>query len=45
MQVLKDRISWLEATNEELCRELNEFRTRGGSVEQFTDNVKVINYM
>ncbi|KAL1546933.1 Kinesin-like protein KIN-4A [Salvia divinorum] len=41
IQVLKDRIAWLEATNEELCRELNEFRTRGGSAEQFTDNVKV----
>lgn len=45
MQVLKERITWLEATNEELCRELNEFRTRGGSVEQYTDNVKVSNYM
>lgn len=41
MQVLKERIAWLESTNEELCRELNEFRSRGGSIEQFTDNVKV----
>ncbi|XP_047961032.1 kinesin-like protein KIN-4A [Salvia hispanica] len=41
IQVLKDRIAWLEATNEELCRELNEFRTRGGSIDQYTDNVKV----
>ncbi|KAG6400314.1 hypothetical protein SASPL_137140 [Salvia splendens] len=41
IQVLKDRIAWLEATNEELCRELNEFRTRGSSIEQYTDNMKV----
>ncbi|KAL1540386.1 Kinesin-like protein KIN-4A [Salvia divinorum] len=41
IQGLKDRIAWLEATNEELCRELNEFRTRGGSIEQYTDNAKV----
>ncbi|XP_074581994.1 kinesin-like protein KIN-4A [Curcuma longa] len=26
IQVLKDRISWLEATNEDLCRELYEYR-------------------
>ncbi|EYU25460.1 hypothetical protein MIMGU_mgv1a000623mg [Erythranthe guttata] len=35
IQVLKDRIGWLEATNEELCRELNEFRNRGGPTEQY----------
>ncbi|KAL0438842.1 UNVERIFIED_CONTAM: Kinesin-like protein KIN-4A [Sesamum latifolium] len=29
IQVLRDRIAWLEATNEELCRELNEFRDSG----------------
>ncbi|KAH6782236.1 P-loop containing nucleoside triphosphate hydrolases superfamily protein [Perilla frutescens var. frutescens] len=40
IQVLKDRIVWLENTNEELCRELNEFRRSGSSLEQFTDNVK-----
>nr|CAN79643.1 hypothetical protein VITISV_027461 [Vitis vinifera] len=28
MQVLKERISWLETTNEELCRELHEYRSR-----------------
>ncbi|KAL0325531.1 UNVERIFIED_CONTAM: Kinesin-like protein KIN-4A [Sesamum radiatum] len=33
IQVLRDRIAWLEATNEELCRELNEFRKRGGAIE------------
>lgn len=45
MQVLKDKIAWLEATNEELCRELNEFRTGGSSIEQYKDNVKVSNYV
>lgn len=44
MQVLKDRVAWLEATNEELCRELNEFRTRGGAIEQYEANIKVRNY-
>ncbi|KAL8490065.1 hypothetical protein ACS0TY_025818 [Phlomoides rotata] len=41
IQVLKDRIAWLEATNEELCRELNVFR-RGNQIEQYEDNVKVV---
>ncbi|KAI3465322.1 hypothetical protein Pfo_021985 [Paulownia fortunei] len=41
IQVLKDRIAWLEATNEELCRELNEFRNRGGAIEQYEANTKV----
>ncbi|KAL4179730.1 hypothetical protein AMTRI_Chr13g121520 [Amborella trichopoda] len=34
IQVFKDRISWLEATNEELCRELNEYRSRFLQMEQ-----------
>ncbi|XP_075516911.1 kinesin-like protein KIN-4A [Primulina tabacum] len=41
MQGLKDRISFLEATNEELCRELNEFRNRGTSFELYEDDSKV----
>ncbi|CAN1274177.1 Kinesin-like protein KIN-4A [Linum perenne] len=28
VQVLKERIAWLEATNEDLCRELHEYRSR-----------------
>ncbi|KAK7263173.1 hypothetical protein RJT34_30758 [Clitoria ternatea] len=28
VRVLKERIAWLEATNEELCRELHEYRSR-----------------
>ncbi|XP_022865936.1 kinesin-like protein KIN-4A isoform X1 [Olea europaea var. sylvestris] len=34
VQVLKDRIAWLEATNEELCRELNEYRNGRSGIEQ-----------
>lgn len=34
IQVLKERISWLEATNEDLCRELREHRSRCASPEQ-----------
>ncbi|KAK6115930.1 hypothetical protein DH2020_008199 [Rehmannia glutinosa] len=41
IQVLKDRISWLEATNEELSRELNEFRNRSGCMEQYEAETKV----
>ncbi|KAG8377564.1 hypothetical protein BUALT_Bualt08G0046200 [Buddleja alternifolia] len=41
IQVLKERIAWLEATNEELCRELNEFRNRGGAIEKYDVDTKV----
>ncbi|KAK8996875.1 hypothetical protein V6N11_020371 [Hibiscus sabdariffa] len=34
VQVLKERISWLEAANEDLCRELHECRSRCSIVEQ-----------
>ncbi|CAI9757911.1 unnamed protein product [Fraxinus pennsylvanica] len=34
VQVLKDRIAWLEATNEELCRELNEYRNSRSGIKQ-----------
>ncbi|XP_078171368.1 P-loop containing nucleoside triphosphate hydrolases superfamily protein isoform X2 [Carex rostrata] len=33
IQVLKEKISWLEATNDELCRELYAHRNRSGQVE------------
>ncbi|XP_060199403.1 kinesin-like protein KIN-4A isoform X1 [Lycium barbarum] len=41
IQVLKDRISWLEASNEELSRELHEYRRRGSGTEQCGTEVKV----
>ncbi|KAK4262328.1 hypothetical protein QN277_027901 [Acacia crassicarpa] len=28
VRVLKERVAWLEATNEDLCRELHEYRSR-----------------
>ncbi|KAK6938656.1 Kinesin motor domain, partial [Dillenia turbinata] len=34
IQVLKDRIAWLEVTNEDLCRELHEYRSRCSVVEE-----------
>ncbi|XP_061961072.1 kinesin-like protein KIN-4A isoform X3 [Populus nigra] len=34
IQVLKERIAWLEAANEDLCRELHEYRSRCTTVEQ-----------
>ncbi|XP_021283778.1 kinesin-like protein KIN-4A [Herrania umbratica] len=34
VQVLKERIAWLEAANEDLCRELHEYRSRCTVVEQ-----------
>ncbi|KAK6792740.1 hypothetical protein RDI58_011821 [Solanum bulbocastanum] len=40
IQVLKDRISWLEANNEELNRELREYHRRGSGAEQCGAEVK-----
>ncbi|CAL0327082.1 unnamed protein product [Lupinus luteus] len=34
VQVLKERIAWLEAANENLCRELHEYRSRCSVVDQ-----------
>ncbi|KAI4314987.1 hypothetical protein L6164_027841 [Bauhinia variegata] len=34
VRVLKERIAWLEATNEDLCRELHEYRSRCAFVER-----------
>lgn len=33
LQALKDRISWLERTNEELSRELHEYRSKCAASE------------
>ncbi|KAI3737142.1 hypothetical protein L2E82_27137 [Cichorium intybus] len=33
LQVMRERISWLEATNQDLCRELHEYRTRGVAID------------
>ncbi|KAG6784489.1 hypothetical protein POTOM_010185 [Populus tomentosa] len=34
VQVFKERIAWLEAANEDLCRELHDYRSRCTAVEQ-----------
>uniref|UniRef100_A0A2P2M7K1 Kinesin-like protein n=1 Tax=Rhizophora mucronata TaxID=61149 RepID=A0A2P2M7K1_RHIMU len=34
VQVLKERITWLEAANEDLCRELHEYRSRCIAMDQ-----------
>lgn len=34
VQVLKERIAWLESTNEDLYRELHEYRSRCAFVER-----------
>ncbi|KAI4316678.1 hypothetical protein L6164_024634 [Bauhinia variegata] len=39
VQVLKERIAWLEAANEDLCRELHEYRSRCSVVEQCEKDV------
>ncbi|KAK3007347.1 hypothetical protein RJ639_016831, partial [Escallonia herrerae] len=41
LQVLKDRIAWLEATNEELCRELHGYRSRCAATEHREIDSKV----
>lgn len=43
MQVLKERIAWLEATNEDLCRKLHEYHSRCAVTEQFETDVQVGN--
>ncbi|ONK57896.1 uncharacterized protein A4U43_C09F5370 [Asparagus officinalis] len=40
-QILKDRISWLEATNEDLCRELDEYRSQSTITDQCEIDVQV----
>ncbi|KAI7755406.1 hypothetical protein M8C21_005574 [Ambrosia artemisiifolia] len=34
VQALRERIAWLEATNQDLRRELHEYRMRGGAIDQ-----------
>ncbi|KAJ6328060.1 hypothetical protein OIU77_009864 [Salix suchowensis] len=41
VQVLKERIAWLEAANEDLCRELHEYRGRCTAVEQRETDAQV----
>ncbi|OVA15880.1 Kinesin [Macleaya cordata] len=38
VQVLKERIAWLEASNEDLCRELHEFRRGSNTTEHCETN-------
>ncbi|KAL7602884.1 hypothetical protein Lser_V15G18980 [Lactuca serriola] len=33
LQVLRERIAWLEATNQDLCRELHVYRSRGIAID------------
>ncbi|KAL8103861.1 hypothetical protein AgCh_028160 [Apium graveolens] len=40
LQVLKDRIAWLEATNENLYRELHGYRSRSSGLEQCGNDAK-----
>ncbi|CAK9177037.1 unnamed protein product [Ilex paraguariensis] len=41
VQILKDKIAWLEAANEDLCQELHEYRSRGTAMEQCETDAKV----
>ncbi|WOK92621.1 kinesin-like protein KIN-4A isoform X1 [Canna indica] len=44
IQALKEKVSWLEATNEDLCRELYEYRSQSTQNEHFdTDSEKAGN--
>ncbi|KAI3761150.1 hypothetical protein L1987_51558 [Smallanthus sonchifolius] len=42
LQALRERIAWLEATNEDLCRELHAYRSRGIAIHHSDmDDAKV----
>ncbi|KAG7024268.1 Kinesin-like protein KIN-4A, partial [Cucurbita argyrosperma subsp. argyrosperma] len=41
IQVLKERIAWLETANQDLCRELHEYRSRCSTVEQCETDTQV----
>lgn len=41
IQVLRERVAWLEANNEELCRELHEYRSSCPVTEQCETNAKL----
>lgn len=40
-QILKERIARLEATNEDLCRELHEYRSRRAVVGHYETDAQV----
>lgn len=41
IQVLKERIAWLETANQDLCRELHEYRSRCSNVEPCETDAQV----
>nr|XP_043615311.1 kinesin-like protein KIN-4A [Erigeron canadensis]XP_043615312.1 kinesin-like protein KIN-4A [Erigeron canadensis] len=41
LQVLRERIAWLEATNQDLCRELHVYRSRGIAIDHSEMDTKV----
>ncbi|XP_010270694.1 PREDICTED: kinesin-like protein KIN-4A isoform X2 [Nelumbo nucifera] len=40
VQALKERVAWLESTNEDLCRELHVYRSRCALVEQCEGDIQ-----
>ena len=45
MQALKERIASLETTNEDLCRELHQCRSRYAGVKHYEKDFKDIQYV
>lgn len=41
LQVLREKIAWLEATNQDLCRELHVYRSRGIAIDHCEMDTKV----
>ena len=41
IQVLREKIAWLEATNQDLCRELHVYRSRGIAIDHSEMDTKV----
>ncbi|PWA47421.1 P-loop containing nucleoside triphosphate hydrolases superfamily protein [Artemisia annua] len=41
LQVLREKIAWLEATNQDLCRELHVYRSRGIAIDHSEMDTKV----
>ncbi|GJU83695.1 kinesin-like protein KIN-4A, partial [Tanacetum coccineum] len=41
LQVLREKIAWLEATNQDLCRELHVYRSRGIAIDHSDMDTKV----
>lgn len=44
LQVLKEKVAWLEASNEDLCRKLHEYRSRCAVIEQCEIDAQVFLY-